>query len=140
MNLPVVDSQNNRGMKAASVVAVELIIGQNIRSPAILKASKRARPSSIFRSANSTMTMALSTKTPTERISPKRIIILMVSPAMRKPKKAIRKLAGIAHPTKIAERQPRAAIQTIKTKTTALMMEAESSAVISLILSERDWL
>ena len=131
MNFPVVDSQNSKGKKAASVVAVELIIGQNIRSPAILNASRRTTPSSILRSANSTMTMALSTKTPTERMSPNKIIMLMVSPMMRKPKNEIRKLAGIAQPTNIAERQPRAAIQTMKTKTTALIIDAESSDIMS---------
>ena len=35
MNLPVMLSQNSSGRKAASVVAVELMIGQNMRSPAI---------------------------------------------------------------------------------------------------------
>ncbi len=133
MNFPVTSFQNRSGKKAANVVAVEEIIGQNIRSPAILKASSRSTPSSIFRSANSTITMALSTKTPTDRIRPNRIIILMVSPPTKKRKKAIKKLAGIAQPTKSADRHPNAAIQTIKTNITALTMEAKSSLIISLI-------
>ena len=36
MYLPVTLSQKRRGRKAASVVAVELTMGQNMRSPAIL--------------------------------------------------------------------------------------------------------
>ena len=133
MNLPVIVSQNSSGIKAASVVAVDDIIGQNIRSPASLKASRRARPSSILRSAYSTMTMALSTRTPTDRIRPNKIIILMVSPWIKNRKKAIKKQAGIAQPTNTAERQPSAAIQTIKTKTTALMIDENSSLIMSLI-------
>ena len=133
MNFPVMVSQNKSGMKAANVVAVEDTIGQNMRSPASWKASRRGKPSSIFRSAYSIITMALSTKTPTDRMRPKRIIILIVSPCIKNRKKAIRKLAGMAQPTNMAERHPSAAMQTIKTRITALMMEEDNSLRISLI-------
>ena len=80
MNFPVIVSQNSNGTKATKVVAVDETIGQNILSPAIWNASRRGRPSSIFLSAYSTITIALSTNTPTDKIKPNNIIIFMVSP------------------------------------------------------------
>ena len=69
------------------------------------------------------MTMALSTSTPTLRIRPNMIIMLRVSPCIQRKNSAIRKLEGIAKPTKSADLRPRAAMQTINTRMTALMIE-----------------
>ena len=70
MNFPDTPGQNTRGRKAARVVAVEAVTGQNIRFAAIAKASRRPTPSAIFLSAYSVTTMAPSMSMPRPRSIP----------------------------------------------------------------------
>jgi len=64
MNWPVTPGQSIRGKNAASVVPTEAIIGQNMRLAAFKYAWLALSPAVIFRSANSTTTMAPSISIP----------------------------------------------------------------------------
>ena len=64
-------------------------------------------------------------------------IILMVRPMTAKNKKPIIKLVGIATPTSMPERMPRAATTTIITKTIASVMDASNDPNERMMKS--DW-
>ena len=78
MNSPTISGQKSKGIKTASVVAVEAVIGQAIRFAASLYACRFDAPSANFRSAYSVTTMAPSTNMPTLSIKANKTTILMV--------------------------------------------------------------
>ncbi len=77
INSPIIPGQSPRGTKAATVVAVEMMIGMAISPIPFLAASSRVMPSSsIRRYTFSTTTTPLSTSIPRPMMSPNRIIVL----------------------------------------------------------------
>ena len=79
INSPITPGQSPRGIKAAIVVAVEIIIGIAISLIPCFAASILGIPSSsIKRYTFSTTTIPLSTNIPSPIINPKRIIVFMV--------------------------------------------------------------
>ena len=90
INSPTSPGQKAKGAKAASVVKVEVVMGQAIRFAASLKACRGEAPSESLRSAYSTTTIAPSTNIPDARISEKSTTMLMVRPNALKIKKPIR--------------------------------------------------
>ena len=79
MNSPMMPGHMPRGTKAATVVAVEMIMGMAISPIPFLAASVRDIPSSsMSRYTFSTTTTPLSTSIPSPMMSPKRIIVLRV--------------------------------------------------------------
>ena len=79
INSPITPGHIPKGINAATVVAVEIIIGNAISPIPFLAASTLFKPSSsIKRYTFSTTTIPLSTNIPSPIINPKRIIVFMV--------------------------------------------------------------
>ena len=121
MNSPTIPGQKIRGMKAASVVPVDAVIGHAILLADLLYASSRDIPAAICRSANSVTTIAPSTNIPTARIRLKSTTILIDSPKEAKTRIPSRKDPGIAIPTSKPERHPSAPMMIIITNKIALI-------------------
>ncbi len=79
INCPMSPGHKPSGIKAATVVAVEIIIGKAISPIPRLAASTRDMPSSSMRRYTfSTTTIPLSTSIPSPMMSPNKIIVFMV--------------------------------------------------------------
>ena len=115
INSPAIPGQKIKGIKAARVVAVEEIIGNDIFFDAFAKASFTLNPSFIFLSAYSTTTIAPSTKRPTDSINAKSTTMLIVKPIMERANKPDKKDPGIEIPTSKPDLTPRAPSIIIKT-------------------------
>ena len=116
MNSPTTPGQKASGRKAQSVVAVDEVMGQNIRREAIRKASSGGLPSAILRSANSVMTIEPSTRRPTDRMSENSTTRLTVRPRPLRTRKAMKSDEGIATPTRAPARAPTTATSSITTR------------------------
>ena len=99
INSPAIPGQNISGRKAASVVAVDDIIGSDIFLDALAKASFTLKPSFIFLSAYSTTTIAPSTNSPTDKIRANNTTILIVKPITERANKPDKNDPGIDTPT-----------------------------------------
>ena len=115
INSPANPGKKRRGTKAASVVAVEEIIGRAIFLDAPAKDSLMVKPSFIFLSAYSTITIAPSTSNPTDKISANKTTIFIVNPIMERSNMPDKKEPGIETPTKNPDLTPRAPRMIIKT-------------------------
>ncbi len=123
INCPIIPGQRPKGTKAATVVSVEIIIGNAISPIPFLAASILLIPSSsIKRYTFSTTTIPLSTNIPRPIIKPNNTIVFKVWPIALKIIKDINIDIGIAKPTKMAFLNPRKNIRTITTKITPNMM------------------
>ena len=140
INSPTNPGHTSSGKNTVSVVMVEAMIGHAIRLEAVAKAVFGGSPSAIFRSANSMVTMAPSTSIPTTRIRLNSTIIFMVMPKKNITVMAARKEPGIAMPTRMLGRIPRAKTITIITRIMAvrtLFSKSPSMLLISPDLSCR---
>ena len=123
INCPIIPGHKPKGIKAATVVAVEIIIGKAISPIPFLAASILVNPSSsIKRYTFSTTTIPLSTNIPSPIINPNKTIVFNVYPRAPIIIRDINIDMGIAKPTKIAFLNPRKNIKTITTKTTPKMI------------------
>ena len=136
MNSPTMSGQNSSGKNAASVVAVDAMMGQAMRVAAAPYASRRRAPSAILRSAYSTTTIAPSTSIPTDRISANSTTTFTVSPDRYRIRIPVSSDPGTATPTRPAARGPRAQSITIMTSTIALTVLFCRSASIVRICSD----
>ena len=84
INSPASPGQKRRGTKAASVVAVDEIIGSAIFLEALAYDFLTLNPSFIFLSAYSTTTIAPSTSNPTDKISANKTTMFIVNPIMER--------------------------------------------------------
>ena len=126
MNCPGTPGQNSIGRKAQSVVAVEEMIGQNIRLAAAAYARIGPTPRSTSLSAYSTTTIAPSTSIPTARIRPNITMLEIEIPKTASSAKHKRNEVGIAKPTNKDGRIPSEASTTIITSAIAVSTEASS--------------
>ena len=108
------------GRNAARVVAVEAVIGQNIRCTAALYAAFPSRPSFIFLSAYSTITIAPSISMPRPNKSPNMTMKLYVKPRKLITMKAKKKENGTANVTSKPDLTPTVAITTTSTRIIAV--------------------
>ena len=124
MNSPIIPGQIASGINAASVVAVEAIIGQATSPTPYLAASNALMPSSsISRYIFSTTTIPLSTSIPSAKTKEKSTITLKVIPIEFRIMKDINIDNGIATPTKSAFLNPRKNSNTPTTRITPKMIE-----------------
>ena len=136
MNCPGTPGQKSIGRNAQSVVAVDEMIGQNMRFAASVYAAIGPEPSLIFLSAYSTTTIAPSTSIPTARIRPNITMFEIVISITAKRAKHKRKDVGIAKPTNKAGLVPKAARTTIITNAIAVRTEPSSWLTIDATLRD----
>ena len=139
MNSPTMPGQNRSGAKAARVVAVEAMIGHDMRFAANAKARSGGSPSRSLRSAYSVTTMAPSTSMPTASMSENRTTILIVSPRTANTRMPVRNDPGMASPTRMPLRTPKAPMITIRTNRTALSTLFWRSARMVRIWTDLSW-
>ena len=106
MKLPTIPGQNISGKNAASVVAVDEIMGIAISLVPFLTAFSLFTPCSIIRYTFSITTMALSTSIPSASTRLNSTILLMVYPICFKTRNEISIDIGMARPEKMALRRP----------------------------------
>ena len=119
INFPILPGHKPRGINAATVVAVDIIIGNAISEIPFLVASILFIPSfSISLYTFSTTTIPLSTSIPSPRIRPNNIMVFKVLPMAPSIAMDINIDIGIAIPTNKAFLNPRKNKRTITTSTT----------------------
>ena len=119
INFPILPGHKPRGINAATVVAVDIIIGNAISEIPFLVASILFIPSfSISLYTFSTTTIPLSTSIPSPRIRPNNIMVFKVLPIAPSIAMDINIDIGIAIPTNKAFLNPRKNKRTITTSTT----------------------
>ncbi|CAI8174238.1 MAG: Uncharacterised protein [Crocinitomicaceae bacterium] len=123
INSPIIPGQSANGTKAASVVAVEAIIGQATSPIPFLVASNEFNPSSISLYTFSTTTIPLSTNIPRAKTKEKSTIIFKLTPAEFNKIKDKNIENGIAIPTKRAFLRPKKNSNTNTTKITPKTIE-----------------
>ena len=137
MNCPIIPGQRPKGINAATVVAVEIIIGKAISPIPFLAASILVIPSSsIKRYTFSTTTIPLSTSIPSPIISPKSTIVFKVYPNAPKIIKDINIDIGIAKPTNNAFLNPRKNINTMTTKITPKIILFTKSSTCPIVFGD----
>ena len=120
MNSPAIPGIKIKGKKAAIVVIVEVVTGIAISLVPNTAASIRFFPACLWRKMFSTITMALSTRRPSERIKLKRTTMLRVKPITLRIIILNRKERGIAIATRSALLIPITSSRTKKTSTNPL--------------------
>src|SRR6056297_363011 len=138
INSPIMPGQVPNGTKAATVVAVDMIMGMAISPIPFLAASLRDMPScSIRRYTFSTTTTPLSTNIPNPIMRPKRIIVFRVYPIADKIIKDMNMDMGMAKPTNSAFLKPKKNINTVTTSMIPkMMLFTKSSTWFSVLLEE----
>ena len=137
INSPITPGQKPKGRNAATVVAVEIIIGYAISPIPFFAASMEFILSfSINLYAFSTTTIPLSTSIPRPMMRPKRTIVLIVSPKKPITTKDISIDIGIAKPTNNAFLKPRKNISTVITNITPKTMLLAKSETRFFVISD----
>ena len=138
INCPIIPGQSPKGINAATVVAVEIIIGNAISPIPFLAASIRVIPSSsIKRYTFSTTTIPLSTSIPSPIINPNNTIVFKVYPKAPNIIKDMNMDIGMAKPTKMAFLNPKKNINTMTTKITPKIILFTKSSTWPMVFG--DW-
>ena len=127
MNSPIIPGQRARGMKAASVVAVDVIMGMATSAAPSFAAWTGVYPWLRNLYMFSTVTIPLSTSIPNAKTKANRTMKFRVTPIEFSMKKLKSILKGIAIPTNKAFLKPKKKVKTRTTSKTPKMMEFSNS-------------
>ncbi len=137
MNSPIIPGQSARGTNAATVVAVDDIIGHATSPTPSVTDTYAEFPSSIYLYMFSTMTIPLSTSIPSARTNENSTITFRVMPMEFNIRKDISIDIGMAIPTNNAFRNPRKNSKTPTTRMIPKMIEFSRLDTISRVTL--DW-
>ena len=137
INSPIIPGQSANGTNAASVVAVEAIIGHATSPIPFLVASNAFKPSSINLYTFSTTTIPLSTNIPRANTKEKSTIIFKLTPAEFNKIKDKNIENGMAIPTKRAFLKPKKNSKTKTTNSTPKTIEFSKLLTCERIIT--DW-